>query len=228
MVHTSLDVHNSEMQSSEGHVQLLGVRFQRLLQTMFSPDQVRFVRNYASPENGMCFYRSVAFLLDMEIESVHTRFFELILAGEMFFSGLENEDERLAAQSSLNHSEENRPTIAHILAISKLFQIHFIIFKTEIRIIDAHRRLCVGFMQFISNDLILRRDACPSKKIICLHLRSLNDQTMNISNGHYEPITVNGQKHLKLSDSLISKFQPSLSECTSELGSQLFSYPFSQ
>jgi hypothetical protein len=215
--------------AQEGLDDSFGIRLIKFLQGLFYPNPVNFRRNYAPPENGLCFYRSVASLLDMDIESVHIRFFELLHSGEMFFSGLEDEDERLAAEHSLDHSEENRPTLAHLLAISKLLKIHFLIFKTETRIMPTGESQCLGFMQFISNDIILRKDPCPSKKILCLHLRSLNDGTAGISNGHYEPVTIDGQKSFTLSDPIASKFQPTLTECaTLSLGHNIFCYSFHQ
>jgi hypothetical protein len=215
--------------AQEGLDDSFGIRLIRFLQGLFYPNQVNFRRNYASPENGFCFYRSVASLLDMGIESVRIRFFELLHSGEMFFSGLENEGERLAAQHSLDHSQENRPTLAHLLAISKLLKIHFLIFKTETRIMPTRECQCLGFMQFISNDILLRKDPCPSKKILCLHLRSFSDGTVGISNGHYEPVTIDGQKSFTLSDPIASKFLPSLTECAKlSLGHNIFSYSFHQ
>lgn len=215
--------------AQEGLKESLGIRMIKFFHRLFYANPVNFLRNYASPENGFCFYRSVAFLLDMDIESVHRNFFDLLRSGEMFFSGLENEDERSAAELSLDNTEENRPTIAHILAISKLLKIHFLILKTETRILTTGECQCLGFMQFISNDILLRKEPCPSNKILCLHLRSLNDATARISNGHYEPVTIDGQKAFTLSDPIASKFQPNLAECAKQsLGHTIFSYSFQQ
>ena len=92
--------------------------------------------------------------------------------------------------------EEDRPTQAHILATQELYNFTLLIFRTEKQMFP-NQASCVGTICLSSFEQIIEGRIQEGTKILCVHLRSLNDNISRISNGHYEPLLINGERFIE-------------------------------